>query len=174
MAWTDSASQCPGYKGSNAVTINGQVPCLGSYAYNADGAFDGPSGGPAWDYPTILGLGGDDELVPVYGGRGLLHPVTESQVLVPSEMFAIVESRTLTGDNPYSRLIQNWMVGSGFDYVLWGGMAGWIIDPPRHGKNYNTLYCDGHVAAIDHRVLFDLTKTAANWNNDHQSHLGTP
>jgi prepilin-type processing-associated H-X9-DG protein len=51
-------------------------------------------------------------------------------------------------------------------------VSGWIIDPARHGKNYNTLYCDGHVAALDPLVLFDLAKTAANWNNDHQSHPG--
>jgi prepilin-type N-terminal cleavage/methylation domain-containing protein/prepilin-type processing-associated H-X9-DG protein len=170
MAWTDSASQCPGYKGSNAVTLDGQLPCLGSYAYNAGGVFGGTTA-PLGNDSTVLGLGVDDESGILGVGRPF-PPVMESQVVAPSEMFAIVESRTLTGDNPYSRLSQNWVVGSGFDYYAWGAMLGWIINPPRNGKNYNTLYCDGHVSAIDPQVLFDPVKSAVNWNNDHQSHLG--
>ena len=169
MAWSNSASQCPGYKGSNAVTTFGRNPCLGSYAYNASGTFYSPMGVPPSDFPTVLGLGGDDQLGSEHA-RDAVRPVTESQVLVPSEMFAILESIILTTENPWL-ISWHYGVGSGFDYApVGGGMTGWWIDPPRHGKNYNTLYCDGHAAAMDPRVLFDVTKTAANWNNDHQSH----
>jgi prepilin-type N-terminal cleavage/methylation domain-containing protein/prepilin-type processing-associated H-X9-DG protein len=169
MAWTNPASQCPGYKGANAITSDWPTPCLGSYGYNAGGAFSNPLP-PIGNRSPFLGLGGDDLSV-VLGVGNSFPPVLESQVVAPSEMFAIVDSRTLTADNPWTGPGE-WTDGSGFDFGFWAGsLFGWVTEPPRHGKNYNTLYCDGHVASIDRRVLFDLTKTAANWNNDHQSHL---
>jgi prepilin-type processing-associated H-X9-DG protein len=50
------------------------------------------------------------------------------------------------------------------------------FDPARHGKNYNTVFCDGHVAGMDPWVLFNPGKTAPLWNYDHQPHpeLWTP
>ena len=39
-----------------------------------------------------------------------------------------------------------------------------------HGKNYNTLFCDGHVGGMSPELLFDPTNTAALWNYDHQPH----
>jgi prepilin-type processing-associated H-X9-DG protein len=39
-----------------------------------------------------------------------------------------------------------------------------------HGKNYNQLYCDGHVSAMSPSILFDPSKTAPLWNYDHQPH----
>ncbi len=44
------------------------------------------------------------------------------------------------------------------------------FDPARHGKNYNQLCCDGHVAAMSPWVLFNPSNTAAMWNYDHQPH----
>jgi prepilin-type processing-associated H-X9-DG protein len=44
------------------------------------------------------------------------------------------------------------------------------FDPARHGKSYNQLFCDGHVAAMNPWVLFNPTNTAAMWNSDHQPH----
>jgi prepilin-type processing-associated H-X9-DG protein len=40
----------------------------------------------------------------------------------------------------------------------------------RHGKNYNLSFCDGHVASLAPRVLYNPTNTAAMWNYDHQPH----
>ncbi|PYI88990.1 MAG: hypothetical protein DME26_02295 [Verrucomicrobia bacterium] len=44
------------------------------------------------------------------------------------------------------------------------------FDPARHGKNYNQLFCDGHVAAMSPWVLFNPTNSASMWNSDHQPH----
>lgn len=40
----------------------------------------------------------------------------------------------------------------------------------RHGKNYNQLFCDGHVLAMNPWVLFNPTNSALMWNYDHESH----
>ena len=45
--------------------------------------------------------------------------------------------------------------------------------PPRHGKNYNVVCCDGRVLGMNPSVLFNLTNTAAMWNNDHEPHPET-
>ena len=41
---------------------------------------------------------------------------------------------------------------------------------PRHDKNYNQLFRDGHVQAMDPWILFNPTNSAAMWNYDHQPH----
>jgi prepilin-type processing-associated H-X9-DG protein len=47
------------------------------------------------------------------------------------------------------------------------------IDPVRHGKNYNALFCDGHVAPIPRLSFLTVTNIAVNLNNDHQPHPET-
>jgi prepilin-type processing-associated H-X9-DG protein len=42
------------------------------------------------------------------------------------------------------------------------------IHPHRHGKDYNVVFCDAHVVALDPLRLFNPTNTAAEWNIDHQ------
>ena len=88
-----------------------------------------------------------------------------SQVKVPSEMFAIGESRwKADGDQG----------GTGYDYMQCGliyvNRGFMAFDPARHGKNYNQLFCDGHVSMMSPWVLFNPTNTAAMWNYDHQPH----
>jgi prepilin-type processing-associated H-X9-DG protein len=58
---------------------------------------------------------------------------------------------------------------------IWGRHIGenYYGNPPlpqRHGKNYNQLFCDGHVAAMDPWLLFNPTNSASMWNRDHQPH----
>ena len=43
----------------------------------------------------------------------------------------------------------------------------------RHGKNYNVLFCDGHVAPIPRLSFITVTNIAINLNNDHQPHPET-
>jgi prepilin-type processing-associated H-X9-DG protein len=52
----------------------------------------------------------------------------------------------------------------------------YAFDPARHGKSYNQLFCDGHVAAMSPWILFNPTNTAPMWNYDHEPHaeLWTP
>jgi prepilin-type processing-associated H-X9-DG protein len=44
------------------------------------------------------------------------------------------------------------------------------FDLARHGKNYNFLLCDGHVAGMSPLVQFNPSKIASMWNYDHQPH----
>ena len=47
------------------------------------------------------------------------------------------------------------------------------IDPIRHGKNYNVLFCDGHVTVIPREYFITVSNIAVNLNNDHQPHPET-
>jgi len=84
--------------------------------------------------------------------------------MVPSEMLAIGESRFLNAK-------ANGVPG-GPDYLACGLLTRpwYAFDPALHGKTYNLLFCDGHIAAVNPRVLFDPSKTAVLWNSDHQPH----
>jgi prepilin-type N-terminal cleavage/methylation domain-containing protein/prepilin-type processing-associated H-X9-DG protein len=166
VKWTDPAYHCPGYKGAIEVPTNpvkGHDP-LGSYAYNWRGVRGFRRGVPG---EVELGLGAvlNGEVRP---GRRQCPPISQAQIRVPGEMFAIGESR-------YNKEPE---VLSYADCVD-GMFCGYLGAPPlpaRHGKNYNQLFCDGHVAAMSPWILFNPTNTGAMWNNDHQPHpeLWTP
>ena len=154
MSYTNTAYNCPGYRGTNFYSGT-SWPSYGSYAYNAGGVVNAPITTGTYP-PLVLGLGIDQQML-------MIPPIKESQVRVPSEMIAITESRLITDvNNPL------FVLESGVDF---GGTSphGWV-NPARHGTNYNTLYCDGHVVAVNPSVLFDPAKSAADWNNDHQPH----
>jgi prepilin-type processing-associated H-X9-DG protein len=78
-------------------------------------------------------------------------------------MFAIGESRWKAQEEE-----------GGHDFMQCGATSlnrgVFAFDPARHGKNYNQLFCDGHVGAMSPWVLFNPTNTAAMWNFDHQPH----
>jgi len=160
LPWTDPAYHCPGYKGK--ISTGGRPP-QGSYDYNWREAWlrfvRYPDGGYQITYPEVfLGLGSD------YGPNWSRHPpVSDFQISDPSEMFAICESRFLK--------TTKWNQG-GANVAICGGLREdcFAFDPARHGKNYNQLFCDGHVSAMDPWVLFDPTKTAVMWNTDHKPH----
>jgi prepilin-type N-terminal cleavage/methylation domain-containing protein len=162
LNWTNHAFHCPGYTGAIAgPSVNSVlhgVDRFGSYAYNASGG-------------VVL----DDTYVKDHEHFGLgpilywadAPAVSEAQVKVPSEMLAIAESKvvivrglvTTDADSP-----------NGQD-VLYCGVWPWeLFVPERHGKKYNELLCDGHVAAINPRVLFNATNSAPMWNYDHEPH----
>jgi prepilin-type N-terminal cleavage/methylation domain-containing protein/prepilin-type processing-associated H-X9-DG protein len=148
LNWSNTAYHCPGYKGVNwgPGHFQGGIERLGSYAYNVWGSGHGAVGN--------LGLG------PVIFWSNA-PAISESQVRVPSEMLSIGESKFLNAairQMPGGRDIA---VCALFDDPF---------DPKRHGKNYNQLFCDGHVSALSPWVLFNPTNTASMWNNDHQPH----
>ena len=132
---------------------------LGSYAYNWRGVVppvgpypaDGTPGQKAW----VLGV----------------PPVNRERLIkVPSEMLAIGESRFLSEQvngipGGECSLVCGFL---GFPYH--GAQDGWAFGEKRHGKNYNQLFCDGHVAAMDPWVVFNPTNSAAMWNYDHEPH----
>jgi len=41
---------------------------------------------------------------------------------------------------------------------------------PPHGKGYNMLFCDGHVAFVNRRDYLYPPRTARHWNRDNQPH----
>jgi prepilin-type N-terminal cleavage/methylation domain-containing protein/prepilin-type processing-associated H-X9-DG protein len=166
VRWTNSDFHCPGYKGAiegRTRVKGGWIGPFGSYAYNARGVISTWSTNAVVKNPETLGLGGRVYQKPV---SGRISGVTsEGQIAVPSEMFAIGESRWKSQERG-AKGGHDFMQG-GMIYLNRGVGA---FDPARHGKNYNQLLCDGHISAMSPWVLFNLTNTAAMWNYDHQPH----
>lgn len=172
VRWTEQRYHCPGYAGAITGVGSSHDP-LGSYAYNCRGVRPPFSG---WEGAGIsvrweggrLGLGPT-----LYGSFPGSRPLatSEAQVRVPSEMLAIGESRFLSTQ-------VNGIPGGRCDMTCgllsWGVFGGspreFAFDPARHGKYYNQLFCDGHVAAINPWHLFNPTNSAAMWNYDHEPH----
>ena len=169
IKWTDPAYHCPGYKGvikGSIMDKGGWTHPNGSYAYNAKGACG------TWSSVitnnVLLGLGGRTYKTPRPGRT--TGVTSEGQIAVPGEMFAIGESRWKAqgdqgpeGGRDYMQC--GWIYGPGYANKGMGA-----FDPVRHGKNYNQLFCDGHVSAMSPWGIFDPRNTAAMWNYDHQPH----
>jgi prepilin-type N-terminal cleavage/methylation domain-containing protein len=169
-SWTNRAYHCPGYKGPISLGYGGDQRA-GSYAYNWVGtitAIEGP-GGPSKPLPAEpLGLG---DTFDFRRGNGNPSAILESQVQAPSEMFAIGDSRLIRYSGQPS------LTGEWFS-DLWSGASGafWnLAQPPssRHGNNYNQVCCDAHVEGMSRLIIFDPSRTALRWNNDHQPHPET-
>ncbi len=182
--WRDKSCQCPSYTGAFLpVAFSGLwayeppdpsfVPQ--SYAYNVMGT---PS--LTWTTPTEarLGLGSENSSNPSIN----FAAISESEVLLPSEMFAIADSRIYK--DPFGQ-----RADSGADFMKFGGFVGvgnfgqggstatfTNFPNARHGNGCNVLSCDGHVALVNYYDLYDPRSpktTARNWNNDHQPHPET-
>lgn len=171
IQWMNPGYHCPSYGGDISLLWSSGVDAPfanhGSYAYNGMGAVTGGQ-------YQHLGLGGafsEDPSSYQYGQFVLRH----SGALVPSQLFAFAESRTWLGGPagqekvwPANDLMQCGLTaGPGTPGV---GLLHWWGYPPRHGKNYNIVFCDDHVEAMRPTVLFNPTNTATMWNNDHQPH----
>jgi prepilin-type N-terminal cleavage/methylation domain-containing protein/prepilin-type processing-associated H-X9-DG protein len=151
VEWTNRAYHGPAYKGPvrfDRVDLNNYM--IGSYGYNGLGGSGNLNRG------FTLGLGWFSDKLPV---------VRESQVVMPSQMYAFMDS----ANHP-----------SPFEVTVWGGWD-WaayyqfsplsqIQVPPQHGKNFNVVFCDGHVEAVATDFLFN-TNSQVYWNNDHQFHF---
>jgi prepilin-type N-terminal cleavage/methylation domain-containing protein/prepilin-type processing-associated H-X9-DG protein len=154
--WTNGGYRCPGYKGLTRGPASRDLGMrLGSYAYNAKGSV------VKYAYTNAhLGLGTKITWQ---------IEVSENEVKVPSEMFAIGESRYANAKaNPFPG-------GAGGEDALECGIGRFdsAFDPRRHGKNYNMVFCDGHVSAMNPMILFNPTDTASMWNCDHEPHPET-
>ena len=152
LNWTNTAYHCPGYKGVNAGPSRDGPDRLGSYAYNVHGSTTSWTAGPADKVIKHFGLG------PVMTWPQA-PAVSEAQIKMPSEMLAIADSQFCEAEDP-----------EGADVLYPFLPPRRAFDPARHAKNYNQLFCDGHISAMQPRVLFDPTKTAAIWNYDHEPH----
>ena len=172
--WTTTGFQCGGYSGATTNPPSNFSNPFGSYAYNAWGTVSSISGVGATDGSSIsnvgLGLGGFR-----LDGNGNYYPaINMSAVRAPADMFAIGESRLKDFRNdipPFTLLgagLFALVPGPPSNESWWAGAF-----PERHGKNYNQLFCDGHIEAIPPFALFNATNTAERWNNDHQQHPDT-
>jgi prepilin-type N-terminal cleavage/methylation domain-containing protein/prepilin-type processing-associated H-X9-DG protein len=167
LKWTDSAYHCPGYKGAiEGITHDkaGWIGPFGSYAYNARGVISTWSTNAVVKNPTTLGLGGKG-YQKAASGR-ITGATSENQISTPSEMLAIGESRWKSQGQKGDKGGRDFMQGG----MIYLNRGLWAFDPARHGKNYNQLFCDGHISAMSPWLLFNLTNTAAMWNYDHQPH----
>jgi prepilin-type processing-associated H-X9-DG protein/prepilin-type N-terminal cleavage/methylation domain-containing protein len=182
LNWTNPAYHCPAYKGAVTATSWGS---WGSYAYNVRGAVSTESFTNTLGFGLPANLGGT--IRDPSAGGGLAHPRSEAEIIAPSEMFAIMDTReiipfdwamSLTGDPHYTWLGSGW---TGWD---WAGCPPplpprYTFVPPnfplgrfpmQHGKAFNVLFCDGHVAPVMVSKLSDPAITARNWNFDNQPH----
>lgn len=156
--WTNRILHCPAYQGVIGVQS-------GSYGYNAFGTGVNHTGtGPAY-----LGLGVTQI---AHDGTFLWPPILESQVKVPSDMFAIADSRVC-----FEPAVPIYPPEGGFVMGGSGGSldAGSIVEVQlfRHGKGSNFVFCDGHVRLVNRADFILPTRTWQNWNNDHQPHKET-
>jgi prepilin-type N-terminal cleavage/methylation domain-containing protein/prepilin-type processing-associated H-X9-DG protein len=167
VKWTDAAYHCPGYKGAITGGGVGSHHPYGSYGYNANGVaipgggYSDASRGINIRFTNWFGLG------PAYFKTSRLRAVSESQVIVPSKMIALGESRFLSGNTNE--------IPGGSHEIICGALnrsmfPEFSFDSARHGKKYNQAFCDGHVSAMSPLVLFNPTNTAAMWNYDNKPH----
>jgi prepilin-type N-terminal cleavage/methylation domain-containing protein/prepilin-type processing-associated H-X9-DG protein len=176
LAWTNRNFHCPGYKFelrlpsmyNDGHPVDGGY--VGSYGYNWPGSWNFLGGSSSSPH---LGLG--DPLLGSFGPRDIPKPpppVLESQLKAPSEMLGIGDSRSF-------RLVSGWYPTKyswlGESALNCGDLAvpDWHAAFPRHGRNYNFLFCDGRVAAIAPNIIFNPTNSAPLWNIDHQPHAET-
>ncbi len=150
LHWTNDAFHCPGYEGKiSGPYLAGAIDRQGSYAYNA--------GGVEFHDNAYFGLGPVMFWTDSQGNH--VPPVSETKVSVPNEMIAIVDSLRKVG------------MDSGDDFgecTPMTRLATPYIMP--HGRNYNQVFCDGHVATTNPSILFNRSESAATWNYDHQPH----
>jgi len=167
LHWEDKRYHCPAYRGViqglGRFTPGAFVTLSGSYGYNRGGtAYQGGSPGST----TFLGLSGAD----VQGSFSFVAAIRESQVLFPSEMFAIADARCIAANSVSPGAPLQF---SGFDWIFAGNLGPREISLIAHRGAYNALYCDGHVSLVKFSDFTNQTNTWQNYNNDHQPHPET-
>lgn len=153
--WTNSALHCPGYTGQKGKVFGTRINHVpkGSYAYNDGGTAQSAFTG------TPLGLGGSW----LDGSMRNAAQVADEDVRVPSEMIAITDARVLQDRTEGPIGYTDWF----WDWI------GTETLKLRHGKNFNVMYCDGHVPSEQRAFLLDPRRSYQNWNHDRQEHKET-
>lgn len=154
VAWTNDAWQCPTYIAEGGIVawqppspVGGYFRAVSGYAYNA------------------LGMLGKRVPRSQWPGLGELNvKVADNRVMVPSEMYAVGDSRPMRNENQTGFFgavtMRPWQLTS----------PGEIEAKPPHGGGYNLLFTDGHVELVKRRDYLFPPSAAQHWNRDHQSH----
>jgi len=160
VSWTNRDFHCPAYRGPVVAAATyypggaGYSLNLSSYGYNRFGTAGIKS----------LGLGMISDSSD--------YSIPASRVKAPSDMIAFADTRMIRGNGAppgwpeYDIMPNDWI-------HLGPAPSSYEIEPVRHGKNYNVLFCDGHVAPILRLSFTTVSNIAVNLNNDHQPHPET-
>jgi prepilin-type N-terminal cleavage/methylation domain-containing protein len=164
LYWTNASYHCPAYTGQ--IYERSKV-WWGSYSYNAWGT-SGPWATLSVSNDFGLGVGTAD----VTANNGMtLPPRKDTQVVAPSEMFCLMDSRggvtNIISNSGFAG--QDWAACIPSSPNQWTGDT-YIQNPPQHGNNFNVDCSDGHAESVRHSYLFDPTNSAPRWNFDHQPH----
>jgi prepilin-type N-terminal cleavage/methylation domain-containing protein/prepilin-type processing-associated H-X9-DG protein len=164
LNWTNLAWHCPTYIAEGGMVRwqppspnGGAFKVSSSYAYNGQGMFGYEiHGSVGISKGSWLGLG------------DLKRTVHENRIVVPSEMYAVADTRPIQYAN---------------DPGLYGWieMKPWQIWPsalktkdteakPPHSQAYNLLFVDGHVSPVKRKDYLYPPRTAQFWNRDHEPH----
>ena len=146
VCWTNASWNCPVYIAQNGIVSREMVATNSSgisYSYNWLGIGAGGRGTPP------LGLGHLPQNV-----------AKELAIVAPSQMYAVADARCIKGQS-------------------FAGVAGCIKmsayklgneTAAPHGRGYNMLFVDGHVAWVKRNDFLYPPRTARNWNVDNQPH----
>jgi prepilin-type processing-associated H-X9-DG protein len=158
LNWTNASWNCPTYLARNG-SIHGWSSLetnsfwSASYSYNWRGILGAITwtGAPPSLGQLTLGLG----QLPKNAAR-------EPEVLAPSEMYAVADTR------PFSSHRLGQIIGQ-------MRMTPWMFPtvteaPPPHAVAYNVLFVDCHVLNIKRRDRLFPPRAAPNWNRDNQPH----
>jgi prepilin-type N-terminal cleavage/methylation domain-containing protein/prepilin-type processing-associated H-X9-DG protein len=155
FSWTNSSWHCPAYIANKGIVKGLRLPkrlFLTSYSYNAFGIALGNNAPdpPGYSRNPRLGLGWRPKFA-----------ASEPQVLAPSEMFTVGDSRVFPA-TPDSGIVGFLTMDA---YHMFHDEKA-----PLHGQGYNVLFADGHVALVKRRDYLFPPRTARNWNRDNQPH----
>ncbi|MGO8698757.1 MAG: prepilin-type N-terminal cleavage/methylation domain-containing protein [Limisphaerales bacterium] len=156
LRWTNAAWHCPTYlaEGGSVIANSGS-----SYSYNWRGTDLGWRGRPFGPLTNNLGL-----------GHLLKDQVLEPEVLAPSQMYAVPDSRPVAFTNlTYGEV----NVTYGEIKMVIGSYNELKELPPPHAQGYNILFCDGHVALVKRSDYPYPPRSARHWNRDNQPHPET-
>jgi len=170
LSCTNSNWQCPAYLASGGVpprtaSMGSPGPC--SYSYNAfgiSGVSDAFQVDGTITYTLHLGLGLSARPSPNAPGA-ILMPTAESEVMAPSDMFALSDARlsrpreVQASKAPLQGLVAMDAYYSSFPEVT-----------PLHGPGYNIAYCDSHVAFVNRSFCLYPPRSASCWNRDDEPH----
>ena len=152
--WDKGIWLCPGVHSKGKMGSSFE-----SYGYNSLGI---------GNRKDSLGLGGHKGMAsaPVGTIPDYKPPVSESEIVNPSEMMAIGDGFYGSDSKIYSGIGLFWRnneIGGFFDTAT--AIA-------RHQGKANAIFCDGHVESPTLQFLFADTSDAAlsRWNRDHQLH----